>query len=451
MPDPWERGYQPGAKDGCRYYCEGPTGAGLAVDLSQELTDMTAGAGAFAYEAASARHNFGAPRAISVRVVANNTNTGEFFRHGPVPNDTRIRINVAGFFQLREAGWTVSVAIPNVAATDRTYEVLWVSAPNPDATGAADAVLSWLLVHDTNDSSRHRFGPWSHPDKISAAADAAIVGAATTGGLAEYDGEIERFSYNTRVMTLAEVEQDFVSTLAAPATTLAGEEQEIGAIPLDQATGIGDVDELQGPTHTWAAFNHRRLRRRLVSGSHVRARNVTTMYADAHSEAPTRSKIRLAPQSSLYRWMLPYTKVYPVSPAVSHVWVSVQLRTWVTGGPSVPLGLRCYSFSRPPQNNGVILPPGADLEQYEHALVTTVVDRDDTASGVGEHVTLGLLPVVRGEGALHGGKTFLALAYAIDPDDVGDADTARFEILDWHVSPAFQDEAGNALGFGGGS
>lgn len=448
MPD-YDAGFQVGAKQGTEFLgLDGPTPADLAVDTSQAGQDFETGA-SWIYEddaGRSARFNVAYPRTIHARIQIDENDVGFIFRHGDSPDHTRFRINPAGRLVAIEDGSTIgTLDIPNLGAGRRAYEVAWVSVENPDSTGAADEVASWLLLHDVTAVERARAGPFFHSAKPSSDLY-AVWGAGTTAGADALTGQLIRVGFHRRAMTLAEIEQDWISTLAAPATSTEVERQ---GLPIDQASGIGDRDELQGPPHTWAAQNHRALRRRTAGGRHIRMRPLVEISLGYHIAAATQAKVRLAPESTLYRWRIGWLLGHPVPDAVSHLGVRVQVHTWVTAGGSVPIGIRIYSMNRPP-TIGAILPPGEEPEPFEQASVGAIIDRDDGAAGVGEYTHLGRLPVMRGTGGLRRRKTYLAIAYAIDPEasTANDAN-ARFTVGALHLSPAFVDPAGGGLGFGG--
>ena len=76
-----------------------------------------------------------------------------------------------------------------------------------------------------------------------------------------------------------------------------------------------------------------------------------------------------------------------------------------------------------------------------------VVDRDDTG-GVGSYVAFdNLLPLKRGSGGIREGKTYICVAYAIDPAGASGNDAnAKLEINALHVVPVKATDTQGGLG-----
>jgi hypothetical protein len=431
-PDPVYRG----AKLGTRFLGHDPDGLGfatLATDRSQEGIDMGV-TGSSITEDPAPRYDRSHPRTLAARITTALADGGAIFtkQDGIGGFDCRWR-KVGSEIQAEVNGVTVgTLVLPGIGAAAQTYLVGWLSIPDPDSS--TGGTLSWLVAfnEDTAIAARSAFGH---------AAQASSTGRATWGddgnGTSVFDGTISMVGVHDRRMTLRELYQDWVFAPAEPSTEFVEERQPL---PVDLSTGVHDEDELHGPAAAWGAFNHRQLRRRLATALHVR-------YLDVQIREGTTDANWIAPpgEEGGYLWRMGWLHVWPVPAGCNEARVELHLRSWVTVGSSVPVGLRCYSMNRPPVALGVGPP-----EPYEQYFVGQVVDRDDTPTGIGSHVVLGRLPLAVAQQGIRKGKTYIGLAFAFDPLDQSANDAAASIVVsDLHVVPGFRHVAGG-LGFGGG-
>ena len=132
---------------------------------------------------------------------------------------------------------------------------------------------------------------------------------------------------------------------------------------------------------------------------------------------------------------LPFLRWIAVPPGATHAFVRVHLRSWVTSGSAVPLGIRCYALNRPPDTTQIGAAPAPPLEYDYRGAVRTV---DHGSTGTGEWIDLGLVRLPRFTGPAKGWTetTHLCLAYAWDPAAASVNDVnARAQIFAWHVRP----------------
>lgn len=427
-----------GAKQGTVFLgLNGPGMGNLAVDQSQEATNMTANANSIT-ENPTTRFDHSHPRSIVAQMGMTSTSTGVVYAHadGLGGFGTRIEVISGGTVRAQVNGATVGlVTIPSLAGLERVCRLLWTSIANPDSTGASDAVKSWLVAQNvlTNSFVRTSF---THAVPTSSSATAAWW-ADDAAGTNAYSGTQYRCGYHHRRMTMREVLNDW-QVAADPALTTEFVD-DVSPVPFSVAMGLGDRDELHGPAAAWSGHSHRKLKRRCATALHVRYDTATLVPNSYNAPAFWRA----AAGSAVYRWRLGWLHVWPVPAGCNEAWVEVQLRSWVLSGSSVPFGLRVYSMNRPPGVGGL-----GGAEPYEQYYVESIVDRDDTANN-GSHVDLGSLPLAVSQSGIRKGKTYIALAIAFDPDNASANDAnARASIADLHLSPGYREPAGG-LGVGG--
>lgn len=403
MPASWEQGYQTGAKQGTVMLGldAGSGWSDLATDLSQEATNLTSAASS-AYETTATRFNISHPRTIHLSIEVDTGSSGTLYDQGTGSTRTRLRVDGSQNLIAEYGGATLgTLALPGVSGTLETYEVAWISVENPDTTSVSDLVASWLIVHTDGGAGSARLGPFFHRAKGSTTAEARF--GADAGGGSTYTDTVNTIGFHRREMTLAEIYNDWVGSTSVP--TVEGEilRQDV---PLDVSSGIGDQNELQGPPGAWAAYAHRHLRRRTMSGRSI------PLYADTLSTTfhTSNEHVRLAPESSDYRINLAWIFAVPVPPTASHLWIRVHADLWVTSGAAVPTGIRAIVANRPPQ-----LANAVGAEAYEQRHRTAVVTRDDGGSGSGAWSFAELVPIVRGTEGLRQGWAYVMLAYAFDP------------------------------------
>lgn len=438
-----------GAKLGTRFLGVGASFAALATDICQEGDDMTATATSIT-ENPAARYDRSAPRTLAAIIEADDTSVGTIFAQddGGGGLATRLSMAAGGVVEARVDGTLVgSLTLPNIDGALSDYIVGWISIDNPDTTGASDAVLSWLVAHDQFllESARAAFTHAIKPASTARASWGDDDGAGTNA----YSDGIVMAGMHDRRMTLRELVQDW-GPLGAPAAPSTEFVQDRMPVPIDLSVGLHAVDELHGPAAAWAAHNHRQLRRRLATPLHVRYPATDPIERDSHLAGETHSsKLRLAVGSQTHRWHLGWLHCWPVPAGCDEAWVEVHAQQWQTVADRLaPISLRCYSINRPPGAIGGLNPGG--LDPYEQYFVEATIERDDTEAGPGSHVTLGRLPLARATKGIRKGKTYIVLAYAIDPEETtGFEGFQQLRIHDLHVVPGFRDPVDGGLGFGG--
>lgn len=432
------QGYEPLSKQSTRYVAIGSSIATCNVDLGQYGQNLTIGTGSQvlfqSLANGSIRFDFSHPRVIGFRVTMTNTDTGTLFRHGAATS-TRVRFLVAGTLQLlNEAAVVGSYAPPGLSATPKQFVFAWVSEANPDSTGAADAVRSWLHAWCIDD------GTYDHIEFTHAVAAArgqtAFFGAADNTPTSPFTGTITGILFEGRCMPPEEIEADWVLPRLAPATEV-DEECEHEGISVEDSLIHGDGN-FHGPPMLAAADKSKRLTRRLLS----------PLWNERFRSHPTRTdallttsdpKIRAAPGNSDYRMHIGWLRCYPVPDTCSHLWVRMHVFARALSGTAVPCGLRLYSMNRPPGPLGV-----GEPEPFAYYYAEDIVTRDDDATVTpGEWSLNKLVPIARATSGIRKGKTYLAIALCVDPNSESTNDAnAQLVVRAAHAVPCFVQSQG---------
>lgn len=424
MPS-YDQGYQQGAKQGTRFLGEDALASwsGLAVDLSQYATDLS-DEGFYILEIVGARFDVAAPRTVHARLwIADASEGYVYFHANAVTDSTVLEVVAGGVLAATENGVPIGELQLDVLGDTQEFHVAWVTEVNPDATGAGDAVVSWLLAYNVDTSTAYRAGPFVHAARASDAASTASWGADPAGDV-PYSDVVTLLSFHDRAWTIAEIVDTWIAPASAP-TAEATIERE--PLPLTVDSGIGDRSERQGPPGAWAARSLRQLRRRTATGRSVLLEPLTLS-----ASSPTNNPwMRLAVGSSAYRWHLGHLLALPVPPTCSHLWARVHADLWVTSGAAVPTGIRVYSANRPP-----VLADPAGAESYVQAWRGDVLTRDDEEPGAGAWSLEVLVPIQRGAEGLRRGWTYIMLAHAFDPEGTSGNDAnARLRVNAIQLAP----------------
>lgn len=426
MPASYEQGYNARAKASTRLYVTGASITACTADLSQYGQNLTAGTSCvFQASPGSARLDFSHPRTIGAVITANSTDTGTIFRHGSA-SPTRFAFNAAASLRATVNNTTAgTLAITGLDGTRDTLVVAWTSRANPDTTGASDAVSSTLHCFNVTNGT-YQSTTFVHAVSTTKT-QTAFFGAADNASTAVFSGGITSIWFENREQSWVEIEADWVSTYTPPSSDYTVELQ--GLPP--QADTIDAANYHHGPAALWAVDATARLQRRTLSAfANDRCRVALTWQASTL----TGPFVRRVPGDAAWRMPLGHLHVAQVPDVCNAIAAHVHVRSWTTSGAAVPVGLRVYSMSRPPS-----VPGSGPLEQF---FAEQVITRDDDASS-GSLTVFDPLPIARGRGALRRGKTYLALAIAIDPYGASANDAnARVTINGMHCVPGFIDPAG---------
>lgn len=336
-----EQGSQPHAKEDTRFYSEDATG--LEVDLSQYLTDLTA-AGNGGYELASTRTGIISPRTLEARweATAGELNAGLIVHGNQATTDfTYILVaDNAGKICGKQNGNTIWGS-PVVAAAE--YYIYWGLRPNPDATGASDAVISDYAVYDITNSQWFARGSTAHAASTTDPTWDLSVGGWWTGGGGFVFQPVNAPAWvrvSRAYHPLVEGLEEFgiVSRPAYSGTADDGIVEPVG--PISPTSGMGDPGLWVG-RHPWG-----------YTAAHTSAtakRSWSLLVNDVFRDAKTVDQTpdnwqALAPGSADFVMGLQWLRWIALPTEATHA----RVRLHVTSSGGVAKRLRCYAFNRPP-------------------------------------------------------------------------------------------------------
>lgn len=417
----YNQGSEPRAKQDTLFLGVGTTMTDLASDLGQYAVNQTIQR-AWTYEAAPAtRFNLTDRWCFEFDFDCDNADTGRLFQYdcATATSDLSLALTAGGVLSIiiNNAVAGTTLTLPGISGSDQRFVVAWSAEPNVDTTGASDALTHYLCAWNLNTGAFNRVR--QNTVVRPAQTGAMVIWAASTGGSSAFSGTPHAVRIGRRLHSPDETAADFVDTYVAPTSVLDTTFEHEG-LPVTTSTGIHSRDNLHGPAAAWAVDKTRRMQKRTMSALWNERMRARPTWSDAllTSSDPM---IRPAPGDSRYVMHVGWLRSYPVPDTASHIWVRVHLRSFVTLGSAVPLGVRVYSMA------GVnsLGDPGGDYHPAEE-----VVTRDD--SGLGEWCIDAVIPISRSAR----GYTYLALALAIDPEAASSNDAAeRITVRAVHVVP----------------
>jgi hypothetical protein len=357
-----EQGTQAGAKADTAYYAEAG-GAGIHVDLSQEFTDLTVSAPG-AYESPSPRAQLTTERTVFARWVANaaDANAGLLIHGNTAQTNYTWLLGINGAMTLfggQNGGpvWTAAAAI----VSGKDYCVSWSVRPNPDTTGAGDALISEFLIWNHTDSAIVEIGQTTHAVPVTGAWDLTIGGWWNGAGITFAPTNAPTIVRVSRAHhPITEVASDLVAA-RSPYTGTAndGPTEPIGPIPI--ASTMGDPGYFAG-RHPWGyAAAHSRLAARRAWSLLV-----NDVYSDAQAVGSEPANWRrAAPGDENYLMSIQWLRWVPVPAEATHAWCRAHVLTSTAGA----RGLRVYAMNRPPDLSQIGAEPAPSLEVF-HATVS---------------------------------------------------------------------------------
>lgn len=389
----------------------------LATDQSQYLDNQTAAA-TWHYEAAPAtRFNLSNEWTFEFEFEADNADTGRFFQYDCVTaaSDLSMRIRATGLIDviINNTAVSTTITLPGVSASYQRFLLAWAALPNPDTTGASDALLHFLSAWnlDTGEFDSVTFTTVVRPTQTGA----MVVWAQATGGTSPFTGTPHAVRISGAFHTPTETWEEMSGQLPDP--DLLGEERHGVSVP-PSSTTVGDDGHFAGPAALLGAAaakgNDLRLAGPLVNicyGSRpllegdLGGQNLAWLYED--------------PDDTDMQLYLEYTHWCPVPPACNHAHV----RVFVQAVGATDLDVACYSMSQP---GAFYRPDTSPLQLEKYRVTTTLVAPSHGAGGTaGEWVDLGRLRLARdnddctyiilGFRGSSGGTTWRVKALTVDP------------------------------------
>lgn len=325
-----------------------------------------------------------------------------------------------------------------LTTTLQEVSICWSTRPNPDTTGASNALISELCIYGHTDAAFEEVDQWTHA--IGTIYDPSVTlsigGYGNAFGWVADSRQIRAARIGRAWHTNVEFAEDWIAARTPHGSTLT---QLREPPPFDLAATLGDESAWAGQAnvgHIAARADAGRLRMltNLVNEVYSDARTLTT------TPSPTQWLMTPPGGSSVYRLDATKLRRVVVPRGIDFAWVRVHVQSWVSIGDVVPVGLRCYAMNRPHIGIGVKL-EGDPVPPLAFDFVESVLSVDHTFSGVGEWVNLGLVRLPRFNGTTPSwlDTCTLCLGHAFDPASTSTNDAnAGLRIKAWHVRPALE-------------
>lgn len=426
------------AKQPTRFLGYGADATACATDQSQRATNLTA-SGGYLFEASPASARFDiAYRTMGFRLMVNDSDTGVLYRHGAASPD-RLEFSAASTLRVTVNNSVVQTySVVGLIASRQQVVVAWATQPNPDGTGAGDAALSTLMVWVGTTFDQVSFTHAASSTKTQT----IILGGSTHPAGTPFSGVVNAIWFengrNDLRASATEIAADWVADVAA-VTSSAHAVTDLQGLPPEQGVIDGE-SSWQGPAHVWCADATRRMERRTLQWLVNERLRIVPAWT-ATTLTATDDFIRGAPGDSADRMSIAWLHVAPVPDNCNRIWARVHLRSYVSSGAAVPVRVRLYSFSKPPGSLGLLGGGGGSDPMVSYFCGLTVLE----GYAAGRYAVLGSCPIARGSSGIRFGKTYLALAIAVDPlGESANDSAARVEIGAIHVVPYYR-EGGQGL------
>jgi hypothetical protein len=204
------------ARPDTRYLATSP----ITTDLGQRLTNLTAAAPG-GYELNSSRTAItgaGSGRSIELTCDINNTGGGVLVDHsGGGSTSYRISVTVGGVVNfVISPTLTVTLTAPGVGGSPKSYVIAWSTEPNPQTTGAPNALRSEYLVYDVAVGGSPTWDTVTHAENPAPGTATFAVGGIGAAMGSPYSHDIDAVRISMRFHTRTETREHFVAQTAAP-------------------------------------------------------------------------------------------------------------------------------------------------------------------------------------------------------------------------------------------
>ena len=351
----YEQGFYPNAVQDTLYLGVSANGSysELDTDRSQESTTLSVGTDSV-YEAAadaSNRFNRTAPWSIEFRLEVGSVDVGYLFRYGDASVHVDLWFTANSInYEVKTSGTTYTVGKSLQLGFADVIVIALAAVPNPDTTGAADAVIYYLSVMNITQ------GTWiSHygiDGDTESQVSTAVFGAQDSSGTSAFDGKILAARWSEAFKSPTHSRDAFFAKFPIVATT-ARTRREV-PIP-DKASTIGNDGQF---AHLYSAVSGAVAQHQMrsvgflwssatagivtLASSYQSANDPPFSDVEHYVKAPGQAVSYLSSQTLIWA---------PVPEVVSHVRVRVrvQLQSLAAPGPETgAITLKLYSMSRPP-------------------------------------------------------------------------------------------------------
>lgn len=436
----------------------------LDADLSQWATDLTISAAGPAYGNNGAYRASDTPRQLTGAlgreiVVRFEVNPGSdksacVVALGPPASSVTvawaIELDSSTRLSFRQgASVLATVAFASISG-QQEVTVSWSSRPNPDTTGASNALLSEVFVFGHTSSEFEEPVQFAHAVSTVAGTHAFMLGGYGGAGGNPWTSDVRQVR-SCRIGSAwhpaNELADDWLFARDAKPST--GLPLPAVHVPLTWASNIGDEGQWIGQANA-GVIAAESIARRRAGWSPL----VNDVYHDAQPIAPESVELaplswhRNAPGSDLFRLRIDYLRWVPVPRGCTHAWVRIHVTQWTAdAGASdpVPLQLGCWAMNRP----FAVGPVGGDSFAWSRCTHSLLLENEHYEAGTGMWLDMGLvqMPVYTGPHQGWRDTVHLALGWAWDPEGIypGDVEQGRMRIGAWHVRPLYK-PIGGSLG-----
>jgi len=406
----------------CVFFAQGSTLADLADDLSQNLTDLTVGAGGVS-EASSSRFLQNDERTIEVRFFATDADDGYFWSYG----GQRLTLTAGGTFNAVVNSSTVLAldATSLFSASNDNYLVSWSLRTNPGGSGSTE-YLTEVNVWNLTSGGAPVKGTATHT-AVSQALTTTVLWARTGGGGDAFTGDREAFRFCVAWHSATESYESMAAQTSAP--TLSGEERAEVLVP-PVSTTIGDDVQYAGPVSltAFAAAEANDLR---LAGPLL---NTVFRTRDTHFggvSGDSAVTIENPDNAGSYLFLQWCSEPIPVPPKCNRVQVYAFVQQWRTTGDADRVIWSALSMGAPGPDSEP--PTSPDGFTYRRAMITRVAD-DGSGADDGAWIQFDTMQAVRDADSC----TYICIAVEVTDNGGSGATTdQRYTLKALVVEPIF--------------
>lgn len=340
-------------------------------------------------------------------------------------------------FYLSEGGANVAtLALPGTITTNERIHICAITYPNPETTGASDALITELFAYNENDDAYA--ATWA-AHTLQTGADTREFQVMAEAGLNGYTGDVHELRVGEAPHTGREWAGDWYRNDTVP--IFDGATRLEPPVPT-QASGFGDDGELVGGQYSLTAKGVNEADLRLVSPLvNLQFNNPPTQEWPGLPDPFNRDQGD--PEGGSYEVYAQYMPSAKVPDQVNFARVRVHVQLWATSGGPDKISVKCFSMKRLPIIGGLANPlnPPTPIDARSVEENTTT---DHTSGGIGEWLGTArtfdsLLPIQRN----NDGESFFALG--IEINDGSPSATTRYKLKSWIVEPERHDNDDGGL------
>lgn len=415
------------------YYGAGANIAALATDQSQYADNQVTGASWHYEPSPASRFNLRTQWTVEVRITIDNADTGRLYNYSNIG----LRLSAGGAVEpILNGGVLTGVTIPTLGASDEDIVISWAVRPNPDTTGASDALITELRAWNITDGGSPAVARYTHAVKTSGNAD-QIWWASSNAGANALTGTPARCRFSSAFHTATESYEAMVTASSAP--TLVGETRAEVTVP-PSSTGLGDDGFYAGPIHARAAAASAVNDLRLAGPMGGVLRSRLTHRGDRVGDEANVYEDPSNADSYVYTHWLRWV---PVPPAANRLRVRAFIQQWRTTGDADTIRTTVLSMSQP---GWEYRPPTSPVAMQVYRDTVSRTNDDTSGATSGAWITFDPIRIARDLD----GCTYVALAFEVlNAGGSGSIDDQLWTIKAIEIDPIFVDTDDQQPGLGG--